>query len=197
MPPKKIVGGSNDWVKDVSDMYERFKFFSVTSSGVKSEEDLRRMRNFLKFRIGLFQEEFEEMQKALDTNNPEEIVDASIDIMVIAIGNLLLFGVDPYKAWDEVLRANNEKVVGDKPGRNNFGTPDLSKPKGWRAPSHHSNHGMLKDVLQPQYSPILIQRFEKSGVLPKPSPLSLPSATEIPKLGGKRTIRTASNTKKK
>ena len=197
MAPKKKVGGSNDWVKDINDMYERFKFFSVTRSGVRSQEDLLRMRNFLKFRIGLFQEEFEEMQQALDMNNSEEIVDASIDIMVIAIGNLLLFGVDPYKAWDEVLRANNAKIVGDKPGRNNFGTPDLSKPLGWKGPSHMDNHGLLNSILQPEYSPILTQRFEKMSVLPKPSPLSLPSATDTPKGGGKKPRRTAPNPKKK
>ena len=208
MAPKKKVGGSSNWVKDINDMYERFKFFSVTHSGVRSEEDLKRMRNFLKFRISLFQEEFVEMQRALDMNNSEEIVDASIDIMVIAIGNLLLFGVDPYKAWDEVLRANNGKTVGDKPGRNNFGTPDLSKPRGWKGPSHMDNHGLLDTILQPEFSPILTKRFEELSVLPKPPPSPLPPATmtgvdtetEIHKLknGGKKPRRiTTLNSKKK
>ena len=74
----------------------------------------------------------------------EEIVDGLIDLCVVAIGTLDAFGVDAHKAWDEVLKANMNKEVGEKPERPNpLGLPDLVKPKGWKAPSHEGNHGCL------------------------------------------------------
>jgi len=77
----------------------------------------------------------------------EEIVDGLIDLCVVAIGTLDAFGVDPYKAWDEVLRANMAKEVGVKPTRPNpLGVPDLIKPDNWEAPSHEGNHGKLNDL---------------------------------------------------
>ena len=77
----------------------------------------------------------------------EEIVDGLIDLCVVAIGTLDAFGVDAYKAWDEVLKANMSKNVGVKEGRPNpLGLPDLMKPEGWQAPSHQGNHGIFDDL---------------------------------------------------
>ena len=77
----------------------------------------------------------------------EEIVDGLIDLCVVAIGTLDAYGVDPYKAWDEVLRANMDKFVGIKEGRPNpLGVPDLAKPEDWEAPNHLGNHGKFNDI---------------------------------------------------
>ena len=77
----------------------------------------------------------------------EEVVDGLIDLCVVAIGTLDAFGVDPYKAWDEVLKANMQKEVGVKSTRPNpLGVPDLVKPEDWKAPSHEGNHGKLNDL---------------------------------------------------
>ena len=66
---------------------------------------------------------------------------------VIAIGTLDLFGVDAWKAWDEVLKRNMQKKSGIKPGRPNpLGLPDLLKPEGWKDPDHTGNVGMLDKV---------------------------------------------------
>jgi hypothetical protein len=89
-------------------------------------------------------EEFDETFKATDEKNAEEIVDGLIDLCVVAIGTLDAFGVDPYKAWDAVYKANMAKVVGVKPSRPNpLGLPDLIKPEDWSAPDHTGNHCIL------------------------------------------------------
>lgn len=101
----------------------------------------------LKFRVeGLLNEEMGEALEALDEKNAEELVDAHIDLMVIALGNLYLMGVDINKAWKEVYRANMSKKRGTKPGREQSGGFDLIKPPGWKAPDHSDNHGVLDEI---------------------------------------------------
>lgn len=105
------------------------------------------LREFLKFRVGCINEELNELRTAVDTRNPEEIVDSLIDIIVFAAGTLDVFDVDGQKAWDEVLKANMAKEPGIKEGRPNpLGLPDLIKPHDWKAPSHKGNHGILNEM---------------------------------------------------
>lgn len=105
-------------------------------------------RQQLAFRIfGLQDEELTELMEAYNSNDPEELVDALVDTIVIALGTLHLCGVDVQKAWDEVHKANMSKVRGTKPGREQSGGFDLIKPKNWKAPSHKGNHGILDGLL--------------------------------------------------
>ena len=101
----------------------------------------------LKFRNQLLTEEFLEIQQALGAKDAEEIVDGLVDLVVIAVGTLVLAGVDVDKAWNEVMRANMSKVRGVKKGRENSGGFDVTKPEGWKAPNHSSNHGNLDEIL--------------------------------------------------
>jgi hypothetical protein len=127
---------SDDWVKDI---YEMHVHYGVHESVEKM--DSQKLKKFLEFRINFLQEELDEMKTA---DNPEDVVDALIDLCVVAIGTLDAYCVDSYKAWDEVLKANMNKVVGVKESRpNTLGLPDLVKPKDWQAPSHEGNHGLL------------------------------------------------------
>jgi hypothetical protein len=106
--------------------------------------DKTKLLEFLKFRFRFLQEELDEGQHAIEESNAEEIVDSLVDLVVVAVGTLDLFGVDFNRAWYEVWRANMNKQVGIKAGRPNpFGLPDLVKPEGWTAPSHENNHGIL------------------------------------------------------
>lgn len=100
----------------------------------------------LEFRNDLLIEEFNEIQQALEDKNAEEWVDGHVDLLVIALGNLHLAGVDIEKAWNEVVRANMSKVRGIKPGREQSGGFDVIKPTGWVAPSHKDNHGRLAEI---------------------------------------------------
>jgi predicted HAD superfamily Cof-like phosphohydrolase len=106
------------------------------------------LKEFLAFRINFLQEELDEMTVAVKENNAEEVVDALIDLIVVAAGTLDLYEVDSSKAWNEVLVANMNKTPGVKATRpNKFGLPDLIKPEGWTAPSHTGNHGLLTSAL--------------------------------------------------
>jgi predicted HAD superfamily Cof-like phosphohydrolase len=136
---------SNDWVKDMRKMASKYKIQDAVNN-----LDSGQLKAFLQFRINFLQEELDEMKKAATPNQPidsEEVVDALIDLCVVAIGTLDLFDINAYEAWNEVLEANMNKKVGIKETRPNpLGLPDLVKPKDWKAPSHKGNHGKLRGL---------------------------------------------------
>tara|TARA_R100000231_G_C5325461_1_gene164701 strand:+ start:1630 stop:2034 length:405 start_codon:yes stop_codon:yes gene_type:complete len=132
---------SKDWVKDIHDMQTKYQ----TREWVNNNKD--KLRDFLEFRVDFLEEELGETSAALVNADAEEIVDGLIDLCVVAIGTLDAFGVDPYKAWDEVLKANMQKSVGKKSTRPNpLGVPDLVKPDNWEGPDHSDNHGKFNDI---------------------------------------------------
>ena len=135
---------SKDWVKDINEMQYKYGVHKWIHDNRDNKENLRR---YLEFRIDFLREELDETEAALVSMDSEEIVDGLIDLCVVAIGTLDAFGVDPYKAWDEILRANLSKEVGVKPERPNpMGLPDLIKPKDWEGPDHSDNHGKLNNI---------------------------------------------------
>ena len=129
------------WVWDIEDMHAKY--------GVNEkvrEFDAEKLKKFLEFRVAFLEEELNELKANM--NNPEEIVDALIDLCVVAIGTLDAFEVNADIAWDAVYEANMAKEVGVKPSRPNpLGLPDLIKPEGWTAPSHKNNHGLLTKMV--------------------------------------------------
>lgn len=132
---------SNNWVQDLADMHEKFGFHETTS---EYSEELK--WKLVEFRYNFLKEELEEGMKAVSEKDPEEVVDALIDLCVVAIGTLDLMKVDSNKAWDEVHRANMSKERGMKETRkNDFGFPDLVKPDGWQKPSHEGNWGIFNE----------------------------------------------------
>ncbi len=132
---------SKNWVNDIYKMHKHYGVHEVMDN-----MDADKLRQFLKFRVDFLQEELDEMRKA---DNADDVVDALIDLCVVAIGTLDSFNVNSHMAWDEVLRANMKKKVGIKESRPNpLGLPDLIKPEGWTAPSHEGNHGMLADIFE-------------------------------------------------
>jgi predicted HAD superfamily Cof-like phosphohydrolase len=132
---------SNDWVKDIANMHQHYNVHPAME-----KMDKEKLKTFLQFRINFLQEELDEMKSA---ESAEDVVDALIDLCVVAIGTLDCFKVDSYKAWDEVLKANMNKEVGIKPERPNpLGLPDLIKPDGWVAPSHEGNHAKITKVFK-------------------------------------------------
>jgi len=127
---------SKNWVKDITQMHEKYG----VNAKVNQFDD-EKIVEFARFRIKFLEEELNELKTA---NSPEDVVDALIDLCVVAIGTLDSFGVDAYKAWNRVHNANMKKEVGVKESRPNpLGLPDLIKPKGWRAPSHKNNIGLF------------------------------------------------------
>jgi len=136
---------SKDWVKDINDMHAKFGVHKWMDDNQSENEKLNK---FLEFRLKFLAEELNETTLAFESKDPEEIVDGLIDLCVVAIGTLDAFGVDAYKAWDQVHNANMAKEPGVKESRPNpLGLPDLIKPEGWNGPSHDGNHGHLPHAL--------------------------------------------------
>jgi predicted HAD superfamily Cof-like phosphohydrolase len=140
-----------NWVADMAAMHQKFGVNPVVR-----EFDKQKARAFLEFRIRFLQEELDEMSKALadfdagiidGAKAADDVVDAAIDLCVVAIGTLDAYDVNAYTAWNSVWEKNMEKEVGIKASRPNpLGLPDLVKPEGWTAPSHRDNVGLLTKV---------------------------------------------------
>ena len=138
-----------NWVHDIAAMHTKFGVNPVIR-----ELDAEKLRTFLKFRIDFLQEELDEMAEA--TSNPEyskpgdraeDIVDALIDLCVVAIGTLNAFDVNSFEAWNRVHAKNMEKNAGVNPNRPNpLGLPDMIKPAGWTSPTHADNVGLLSKL---------------------------------------------------
>lgn len=125
------------WVSDLEELHAKFGDLPSIVAGWPSD----RREEFLRFRMAFLAEELEEMRSA---SSPEDVVDALVDLCVVAVGTLHAFGVDARRAWDAVHRKNMAKVPGSNPRRpNRFGLPDLIKPEGWTAPSHAGNVGCV------------------------------------------------------
>lgn len=137
---------SRDWVKDIHEMHTKF--------GVRDWVDNQiglgrydKLEKFLEFRLKFLNEELTEAMDGLTEKNSEDIVDAMIDLCVVAIGTLDALGVNAYRAWDSVHHANMTKKPGVKPNRPNpLGLPDLMKPDGWVGPDHTGNHGIIDAI---------------------------------------------------
>lgn len=129
----------SEWVKDIAEMHTKF--------GVNEkvrEFDKEKLAKFLEFRVAFLQEELDEMKTA---TNGDDVVDALIDLCVVAIGTLDAFDINSDEAWNRVHAKNMEKEVGVKASRPNpLGLPDLIKPTGWTAPTHADNVGMLNKI---------------------------------------------------
>lgn len=133
------VYDSKPWWLDLFEMHQKFGFHDTVDH---MDADL--LKKMLKFRLDFIQEELNE---AKDAKSAEDVVDALVDICVVAIGTLDLYSVGSQTAWDEVHEANMAKERGIKPERPNpLGLPDLIKPEGWVAPSHENNHGLLSKI---------------------------------------------------
>jgi len=135
---------SKNWFHDMVVMHQKFGVNKWMDKEKVSKDS--RLNEYMKFRIGMMQEELDETKVAFENKNEEEVVDGIIDLCVFAIGTLEVFGVDANKAWDQVYHANISKEVGIKKGRPNpLGLPDLVKPEGWEGPSHEGNYGNISD----------------------------------------------------
>lgn len=153
--------GYGDWVDDIRLMHTKFGVREVVAKLGREK-----LLKFLEFRLNFLQEELDEAKSAfakltdLQTSEihpdartlavhdaGDDVVDAMIDLCVVAIGTLDAFEVDSYEAWNRVLTANMAKTPGIKPERPNpLGLPDLIKPEGWKAPTHMDNIGLLETL---------------------------------------------------
>lgn len=133
----------SDWVYDTKELQTKFGVFDAIR-----KMDACTLKSFLEYRKDFLQEELDELSVAIHTKNGDDVVDAMIDLCVVAIDTLNALGVDSNKAWDEVYRANISKSVGVNTSRPNpLGLPDLVKPVDFKKPNHTTNTGLLATCL--------------------------------------------------
>lgn len=139
-----------DWAADIAEMHTKFG----VNKAIRALDD-EKLKAFLQFRIDFLQEELNEMKACMDPDykKPEsradDVVDALVDLLVVALGTLNAFDVDAYEAWARVRDANMTKSPGIKPGRKNeFSLPDLIKPENFKSPTHADNVGLLSRVFK-------------------------------------------------
>ncbi len=131
-----------DWLRDVESMHARH--FGDLQKVVR-EMPLETRKAFLDFRIDFLQEELDEMRE--ESRTAEDVVDALVDLVVVALGTMDAFGVGGREAWRRVHEANMAKVAGSNGNRpNRFGLPDLIKPKNWVPPDHTGLTGLLTEI---------------------------------------------------
>ena len=133
---------SRDLISDIKQMHIHYKMNEAFAN-----LDADKLLPLLKFRVAFLQEELDEMNLAIEERNADDVCDAVIDLVVVALGTLDAFGIDAYKAWDRVLKANMSKTAGTNASRpNEFNLPDLCKPTSFVAPSHADNVGRLAEI---------------------------------------------------
>lgn len=89
-------------------------------------------RRKLQERIECMQEELDEFKSAVLTQDFPEQADALIDLVYFAKGTAVMMGLPWEELWNDVQRANMEKVRGvGKRGH----SVDMVKPEGWTPPN--------------------------------------------------------------
>lgn len=85
-------------------------------------------------RVKLLREEYDELRAAMFDESLVEIADAIADLIYVAIGTALEYGIPLPKVWDEVQRANMAKRQPDGTVlRRDDGK--IIKPDGWEPPN--------------------------------------------------------------
>ena len=84
--------------------------------------------------LGLIEEEFKELQVAVDNNDQFETLDALIDILVVTIGTIHSLGSDAEGAWKEVMQTNFAKIDKETGKVRKREDGKVLKPVGWVPP---------------------------------------------------------------
>jgi len=114
---------SQDWYADVQKFHEAMcqdqigQFPAAPSNKVA---DLR---------IAMMDEELSETSEAIYAGNLVGVADGLADLIYVAVGTAIAYGIDLRPVWDEVQRSNMAKLGG---GRRADGKH--LKPPGWKPP---------------------------------------------------------------
>ena len=84
--------------------------------------------------LGLIDEEYTELQDAIEANDKVEQLDALVDILVVTMGAIRAAGWDGEGAWREVMDTNFAKVDPTTGKVRKREDGKVLKPEGWKAP---------------------------------------------------------------
>lgn len=91
----------------------------------------------------------EEMKELEDATTPEDLLDALMDLICVTIGATVALQCDGQGAWNEVQRANFDKLRGriQPLERIPGGKIKIQKPEGWAGPRLTKHLGpVIKDL---------------------------------------------------
>ena len=88
-----------------------------------------------KLYLSLIEEEFKELQVAVNNSDQIETLDALIDILVVTIGTIHSMGSDVEGAWKEVMSTNFAKIDHNTGKVRKREDGKVLKPTGWVAPN--------------------------------------------------------------
>lgn len=115
----------SDYFKDVTEFHTAFELPILPTPTLPDQE----RRNL---RIALLKEEYEEYLDAETDNDLVEIADALGDIIYIACGTALEYGIPLDRVFAAIHESNMAKLVDGKVLRHPNGK--VKKPEGWTAP---------------------------------------------------------------
>ncbi len=115
----------SDYFKDVIEFHTAFELPILDKPTLPAQE----RRNL---RIALLEEEYKEYLDAEDDNDLVEIADALGDIIYIACGTALEYGIPLDRVFEAIHNSNMAKLVDGKVLRHPNGK--VKKPEGWQAP---------------------------------------------------------------
>ena len=87
-----------------------------------------------KLYLDLMEEEWKELQVALDSNDRVEQLDALLDVIVVTIGAIHSGGFDGEGGWKEVMRTNLAKIDKETGKVRKREDGKVLKPVGWTPP---------------------------------------------------------------
>jgi predicted HAD superfamily Cof-like phosphohydrolase len=85
--------------------------------------------------LGLIEEEFDELQDAIEANDRVEQLDALVDILVVTMGAIRTGGFDAEGAWREVMNTNFAKIDPTTGKVRKREDGKVLKPEGWTPPN--------------------------------------------------------------
>ena len=84
--------------------------------------------------LGLIDEEYTELQDAIEANDTVEQLDALVDILVVTMGAIRAAGWDGEGAWREVMDTNFAKIDPTTGKVRKREDGKVLKPEGWEPP---------------------------------------------------------------
>lgn len=131
--------------------------FDVVTKSKPDPDILNKNERLIKYRMSLVEEEFKELQDAVDSKNFTEIIDALTDIQYVVLGFYTALGVNADEAFDIVHESNMSKLC--KTEEEAIETVNFYKRNpelGYDSPDYKtSNDGMYYIVYNASTSKIL------------------------------------------
>lgn len=121
---------NSNWYEDVKDFHKSFNLRVGQTPAFPEDVNERILR------MNLLEEEFNEYIDAEQKLDIVGIADALADVIYIACGTAVSYGIPLDKVFEEVHRSNMAKLVDGKPIYREDGK--VLKPAGWQPPNIES-----------------------------------------------------------